>query len=130
MQFPNYFPENCPFKTAKEASGTVYYLVKNHPPTPEDFLSKRQKNPNKRFPKDEKECQSCGISVYTEIGDILNLRQIYPDLGDLKVAVSNLTPKLGVIQPSPSNNSPSHHTLWLAIGAEPWTLFQVIDITV
>lgn len=129
MQFPDYFPDNCPPDTAQPATGTVYYLVKNDPPTPDDFLSKRQKNPNLRFRPDEKECQACGISVYTEIEDLLNVRQRYPDMGNMKPAVGNLTPNLGVLQPTPSKKSPSHHTLWLAIDAQPWTVFQVINIT-
>ncbi len=129
MEFPEYLPDNCPPETAQAASGKVYYLVNNEPPTPEDFLSKRQKNPKLRFPKDEKECRACGISVYTEIEDLLKARQEFPGLGNLKVAVGNLTPNLGVIEPTPSRKFPSHHTLWLAIDAQAWTVFHVINIT-
>ncbi|MFB2891891.1 hypothetical protein ACE1CI_02990 [Aerosakkonemataceae cyanobacterium BLCC-F50] len=129
MLFLDYFPDNCPPRIAQPASGRVYYLVKNDPPTPEDFFAKRQKNPRRRFSNNEQECRACGISVYTEIEDILNIRRIYPGLENLKVAVGDLIPNFGVIQHTSSTNSPSHHTLWLAVGAEVWTVFQVINMT-
>lgn len=128
MQFPDHFPDNCPPDTAREALGTAYYLINGSFPKPEDFLSKRQKNPEKRFRNNRKECQACGISVYTEIEDVLYVRQAFPGLQSLKLAAVNLTPELGVIQPTPSQNAPSHHTLWLAIDAQPWRAFQIINI--
>ncbi|MBW4620602.1 MAG: hypothetical protein KME17_14765 [Cyanosarcina radialis HA8281-LM2] len=74
----DFFPEDCPPNTAQPASGTVYLFVKDDPPTPEDFRSKRQKNPNLKFPNDEKECQACGISVFTQIDDLLSLQRRFP----------------------------------------------------
>ncbi|MEA5468174.1 hypothetical protein [Spirulina sp. 06S082] len=127
MQFPDYLPANCPPDTVLPASGTVYYLVNNDPPTPKDFFSKREKNPTKKpFPKAEQECQACGISVYTEIGDLFELQQKFPGFANCKPAVGTLNSDLGVIKATPSSGS-SHHTFWLASGAKPWEVFKVIE---
>jgi hypothetical protein len=125
MQFPAYFSANCPPATAQPASGTVYYLVNSEPLTPEDFWSKRQRNPDKRFSQKSKECQACGISVYTDIEDVLLLRREIQSFQNHQISVGQLIPEMGVILPTPSEFFPSHRTLWLAVGSQPWLLFHI-----
>ncbi|MGK7924251.1 MAG: hypothetical protein AB4290_03185 [Spirulina sp.] len=58
----------------------------------------------------------------------MNIQQVsHLGLASLKPAVGILNPDLGVIKATPSRLAPSHHTLWLANGAEPWKIFQVIE---
>lgn len=75
MKFRDHLPVNCPPGDAQEASGNVYMLVSENPPKPEDFLSKREKHRDKPpFEPNEKECRACGLSVYTEIAELLYVR--------------------------------------------------------
>lgn len=75
MQFRDHLPPNCPPEDAQPASGDVYMFVNENPPSSNDFLSKREKHPDKPpFEPNEKECRACGLSIYTEISDLLNIR--------------------------------------------------------
>lgn len=130
MQWPDYFPDNCPPDNAREASGEVYRLVDNNPPTPEDFQSWREQHPNEQCPKSVTECQASGLSVFTSMDDVNMARQKVKRLRKKKIAHSNLTSDLGRILHTPSQNTgESHHTWWLPIGAQPWTVCRVVDVT-
>jgi hypothetical protein len=130
MEFRAHLPPNCPPKDAAEASGNVYMLVNGNPPEPEDFRSKREKHPDKPpFEPSERECQACGLSVYTEVSELLKTRSRHRGFRKMKIALGELTSDLGVIKLTPSLDSPSHHTLWVSKDATPWTVFQVINIS-
>ena len=120
MKFRNHLPLNCPPEDAKEASGNVYMLVNGNTPKQEDFLSKREKHPDKPpFEPDERECQACGLSVYTEISELLNTRSRHRGFRKMKPALGQLTSDQGVMKQTPSLDSPSHHTWWVADDATP-----------
>ena len=130
MQFPDYFPNNCPPDTAQEAFGEVYRLVDNDPPTASDFRSQREQHLNEPCPKNVTECQACGLSVFTSRDDIEFARRTVRRLRNKKIANGNLNSALGRILPTPSQNTgQSHHTWWFPIGIQPWTVFCVIDVT-
>ena len=61
MQWPGYFPDDCPPQDAQLATGDVYRLVKQNPPESKDFVPLREKKTSEDF--GEKECQACGLSV-------------------------------------------------------------------
>ncbi len=129
MNWPDYFPENCPPKTAEEAAIQVYRLVNNDPPNEDDFMSWREQHPNDICPKGVSECQACGISVFTSLEDVNRARQKVKRLRNKKIAVANLTPNLGRILNTPSRNTgQSHCTWWLPIGVTPWNVFNVFDV--
>ncbi|HEY9707457.1 MAG TPA: hypothetical protein V6D48_04575 [Oculatellaceae cyanobacterium] len=130
MKFRNHLPPNCPPEDAKEASGNVYMLVNDNTPKPEDFQSKREKHPDKPpFEPNERECNACGLSVYTEISELLSTRSRHRGFRKMKLALGKLTSDLGVIKPTPSLDSPSHNTFWVSNDAKPWTAFQVINVS-
>ena len=130
MQWPDYFPENCPPENAQAAFGQVYRLVDNDPPTPDDFQSWREQHPNEQCPKTVTECQACGLSVFTSISDIEVAQRKVRRLRNKKIAVGNLTIELGQILPTPSQNTgQSHHTWWIPNDTKPWTIFHVINFT-
>ena len=116
LTWPADLPEDCPPDTALPADGTYYYIVKNDPPKPEDFVSGYHKNPNRWETNISKgladRCQTMGISIYPDIGTAIfyaesNRRRI----GD-KVARVTLTPDAGKILRTPSRRSSNHHTWW------------------
>lgn len=127
LQWPDYYPENCPPETAEPASGTVYRLVQNDPPQAEDFQSSWEEFPG-RFP--EPTIINSGVSVYTDPQDIDRLfERLKNRIGHLrnrKTARGELNPMLGMIQNTPSHEK-SHHTWWIPIGTEPWLVFKVIS---
>ena len=56
MQWPDYFPDDCPPQDAEPATGEVYRVVKQNPPDSKDFMSQRERKRRKNF--GEKECQA------------------------------------------------------------------------
>ena len=43
MQWPDYFPDDCPPQDAQPATGDVYRVVKQNPPESKDFIPFREK---------------------------------------------------------------------------------------
>ena len=122
LQWPDFYPENCPPTEAKSASGTVYRLVKHNPPRSEDFLSTWEEFPG-RFR--EPTIRISGTSVHRNLQDSEQLKNRIGSLRNRKITQGELNPALGVIQHTPSHEK-SHHTWWIPIGAEPWLVFKVI----
>ena len=123
MQWPDYYPENCPPEEAEPASRTVYRLVRHNPPQAEDFLSTWEEFPG-RFP--EPTIKNSGVSVYTDPQDIERLKKRIRQLKGRKTAEGELDPMHGLIQPTEGKEK-SHHTWWIPIGAEPWLVFKVVS---
>jgi len=129
MQWSDHFPSGCPPQTAENATGEVYRLIKHDSPTPNDFRSWREENKDKECPEGVTECQSCGLSVYTEKADACRVIRRIPRFKKAKPALGKLTPDLGVMLHTPSRVNPSHHTWWTPVSAQPWTVFQIVDIS-
>ena len=123
MEWPDFYPGNCPPAEAEPASGTVYRLVRHDPPQAEDFKSTWEEFPG-RFP--EPTIKNSGVSVYTDPQDIERLKKRIRQLTDRKTAEGELNPTLGFIQGTKAVEK-SHHTWWIPIGAEPWLVFKVLS---
>ena len=65
MNYREPLPENCPPDEAEEiaAPRLVYHLVRNNPPTDDDFQSQQAERPDRVF-QDVTECQARGLSVF------------------------------------------------------------------
>jgi hypothetical protein len=130
MERSEKFPPNCPPRKAKKASGEVYRLVGSNPPAAKDFRSWYELYKDKTYNDEATKCQACGLSVYTQKSDVSSLINRIPGLRKKKIALGKLTPDLGVMLNTPSfENEQSHHTWWFPVGKEPWTVFQVVDIS-
>jgi hypothetical protein len=128
--FRDHLPNNCPPEDASDASGNLYMLVNDSMIKPEDFLSKREKHRDKPpLEPNEVECRACGLSVYTEISELLTTRSRHPGFRKMKPALGKLTSEQGVMKHTPSKDSPSHHTWWVTSDAAPWKVFKVINVT-
>ncbi len=73
MNWPGYFPENCPPDDASEASGIVYRFVSHNPPDERDFRS--QYILKQRDEHDEHPCAAYSISVLRNIDDVPKMQK-------------------------------------------------------
>jgi len=126
MQWPDFYPDNCPPEDAYPSSDKVYRLVKGNPPGPESFMSYREQQPDQHF--GQAECKACGLSVLKDLADVSRLQKRVPELATRLVAQGSLNPSLGMMKHTPSLERRSHHTWWVPSGAQPWKLFQVLQV--
>lgn len=102
-------------------------MLVHSPINPEDFLSFRERHPNKRFLDAELECQAYGLSVFENIEHIKRVRSRIKRLRNHTIGTCILNPDMGVIKPTKSQFGNSHRTWWIPIGMEPWKYFQIIE---
>ena len=109
MTYREPLPDDCPPDEAKEvdAPRVVYRLVRNNPPTDDDFQSQRAERPDRVF-RDVTECQARGLSVFASrtIAEQLSTRG---SLQGTAICQVILVPGAGRIQPTGRR---SHHTWW------------------
>ena len=127
MQYPDYFPDDCPPEDAQPATGDVYRVVKQNPPNSRDFIPFREKQ-SRDFGKDE--CKACGLSVFINFEDAVDMKNRRGGMKNRLIAKGTLNPDLGKIKHTPSNEpyGESHHTWWVPAEAEPWNAFHVVQI--
>jgi len=128
MNWPEHLPKNCPPPKAKDATGEVYRLVNHISPHPDDFRSWREENISKDLPQSVDECQAGGLSVYRDKTDAYGVIKKIPRFKKSRPALGIVTPNLGKILSTPSKTSQSHHTWWIPINTQPWTIFQIVSI--
>jgi hypothetical protein len=125
MQWPSYFPKDCPPHNALDTSGIVYRIIKEEIPQERDFFSWREENKDQACPSTVTECQACGLSVYTDKNDAEQTIRRIPRFKKSRIAIGTLTSGMGMMANTPSRTSKSHHTWWTSKDIEPWTQFQV-----
>lgn len=128
MEWPDFYPANCPPVEAEPASGTVYRLVQNNPPRAKDFRTPFEENPG-RF-NNKPTIKNCGLSVHTDMQDSERLHEVtkmIPRFKNSQIAEGELNPTLGLIQHTPSSKYKSHHSWWVPIGTEPWVVFKIMS---
>ena len=127
MQWPDYFPDDCPPQGAQPATGDVYRLVKQNPPESKDFMPLREKKTSEDF--GEKECQACGLSVFRNVEDAIRVKSRARGMEKRIVSKGTLSPHLGRIQNTPSKMfGKLHHTWWVPTEGQPWSIFRVVQI--
>ena len=127
MQWPDYFPDDCPPQGVQPATGDVYRLVKQNPPESKDFIPLREKKTSEDF--GEKECQACGLSVFRNVEDAIRVKSRARGMEKRLVSKGTLSPHLGRIQNTPSKMfGKSHHTWWVPTEVQPWSIFRVVQI--
>ena len=109
MTYREPLPEDCPPDDAWEITGhrAVYRLVRNNPPTDDDFRSQRAENPHRVFHR-VTECQSRGLSVFADQRDAERQTEI-SRLKELAVCRVDLFAGAGRIQ---KTGGSSHYTWW------------------
>ncbi len=109
MTYREPLPEGCPPDTAEEiiAPRTVYRMVRNVPPTEDDFRSQRAESPGRAF-RGVTECQARGLSVFADFAVAAALAAS-GRLKETEVCGVALGPGAGRILPTGRH---SHHTWW------------------
>lgn len=123
MEWPDFYPENCPPVEAEPASGTVYRLVQHDPAQAKDFETPWEEY-RKQF--EPPTIENCGLSVHTDPQDSKKLRNRIKKFRKRQIAEGQLNPTLGVTQRTPSLEK-SHHSWWVPLGTEPWVVFNIIS---
>jgi len=126
MQWPEYFPENCPCEKCQPASELVFRLIENHNPSQRDFKSYRELNPGKAAP-DGDECRACGVSVYSDIDHIRRMQRRVNSQRNKRISRGQLTPEFGMIKKTSSRYGNSHLTWWIPFGVSVWTCFELVE---
>jgi len=123
MEWPSFFPPQCPPTEAVDASVEVFRLVSSNPPAASDFESYAEMYPNKW----EGNCEASGLSVFTGKDDALRLARRVPGLSALGnlIATASLTPASGKLKYTPRNGN-SHHTWWAPEGLDHASAFKVV----
>ena len=121
MIFPAYYPQNCPPFASEPANGEVFRLVRNSPPEREDFQTHFETG---KLPFAEP-CLRCGLSVFTNLSDVIHQRTIYPMLGTF-VAKGQLTTTDGVTMLT-KGRFPSHTTWWPFERIDRARSFRVVE---
>ena len=109
MTYREPLPEGCPPEDSEEIAEprVVYRLVRNNPPSDDDFRSQRAERPDRVF-RPVTECQARGVSVFAS----LNIAEDLATRGSLHgraVCQVILAPGAGRILPTGGR---SHHTWW------------------
>lgn len=127
MKFPDYYPDNCPCSKSQQVTMTVFRLVKGQAgQEPPDKFFKSHKE---RKPEENNDCDSCGLSVYTDINDAIHkLRDFNRRYSGWKIAQGIIYPESGKFKPTPSRLCKSHATWWVPIGISPNTGFKILDV--
>jgi len=113
MDWPEHFPEYCPPEDADDTDHTVYRFVNSNPPREDDLKSHRERFEAYDF--GDKECLACGLSVYTEVNDIINAQKRVPGMAKKLIAKFELQNGDGKIKHTSTNFRDSHHTWWVPI---------------
>lgn len=111
--WPDFYPVGVPPKSAEEAHGEFFRLVRSDPPTPHCFLSTHEEYPN-RYKKCRGEALQCvyGTSFYSNIQGASDTKAKFPEaLGDRLIAKGEVMSFMGVMKKTFLD--PAHYTLWL-----------------
>jgi hypothetical protein len=125
LEFPDWFPPDCPSDATPLADGTVFRFVARDPVDAEDFRSHYelglalQSNP----------CRRCSLSVYKNLAaareKLRGLRKRNPQRAERHIAQGNLTNDDGKMDQA--GNDPDHYEWWAFKGIERHRSFRVIE---
>lgn len=121
LTWPSFYPSCCPPDDATSAEGVVFRLVRNDPPSADDFLPWSVEND--RVDKST-HCQSCAVSVFDRLDDVRQMQRRVPAQRPKPVAEGELKSEMGVTKPTGKNRG--HRSWWLPEGIDPSPAFRVV----
>ena len=109
MEYREQLPDGCPPDDSDIISSRqeVFRLVRNTPPTEDDFTSQRAEYPTRNF-HGVSECQARGLSVHTKLDDSLITLKL-PSMRGRSICRVSLDIGSGAIM---KTGRGSHHTWW------------------
>ena len=127
--WPTDFPADCPPSGASHPNENHYRIIKNDPPMSDDFVSLYHQNQilaQRRINTGRvNQCETMGLSTYTDIGDAVACFHQFPNLGD-KIARLTLDQRAGKVQRTPRDAGESHHTWWMSQCFAPTAFARVV----
>ena len=124
INWPAYYPSDCPPNIAQPPNHTVYRFVRSNPPSSIDFCSNKERFPRKDYGEDD--CIACGLSVFTDVNEVKIAQQHIPGMKSKLIAKINLMNDDGLILPSHSSYCDSHHTWWKSPNFNPINRFTIV----
>jgi len=125
LNFPDWFPSNCPPSTADDALGIVYRFATKSPVAAEDFLSHKELGLAPKAPP----CRRCSLSAYRTVGSarrkLRELRDRSPARFGPYIAEGSLSAEHGKIKQEGAD--PDHHEWWAYQGVQRHTLFRIVE---
>jgi hypothetical protein len=122
-EYAEYLPEGCPPGSAQPAMNVTFFrLVKKFPPMSEDFMTHKILNPDRDYKS--KACESCAVSVMTDILGAKNLLKLPTQRGK-KIARLKLITATGVYQQT--GRDPHHHSWWLYRHFDPINVCEALE---
>jgi hypothetical protein len=123
VNWPSFFPPQCPPLEARDASAEVFRLVSSNPAAASDFESLAQRRPQKWGSN----CKASGLSVFTAKSDALQLMRRVPGMSapGKVIASANLSLEAGKLMHTPRDGN-SHHTWWAPAGFNHTAAFKVV----
>ncbi|MDD9810520.1 MAG: hypothetical protein OXU71_02210 [Gammaproteobacteria bacterium] len=108
MKYREELPIDCPPHDAEEVAVdmAVFRLVRDNPPTDEDFRSQRAENPKAKFGVSE--CQARGLSVFAVLEDARRICKLQR-MRDRLICRVQLNIDAGKIK---QTGKKSHYTWW------------------
>lgn len=124
LDFPGYFPEDCPPGDAKNDEVTVFRLCRNHDVvTSEDFITYYEINPEKW----KNEILAYGLSVLSNQEESEKMLKLPANRKRFKsIAVGTIYPIMGVVKNTPTKSNRYHCTWWICENVKPEINFDII----
>lgn len=123
IEWPDFYPGDCPPADAEDADGIVFHLVTDNPMPQSDLFDTAY---HREAFLENDECIRVSLSCHREEEDSRELREVVPRLSDRKIARAKLMPEYGKLK---QTFTPSHHSLWIRDehydDAHEW--FEVIE---
>lgn len=140
MDWPDYFPSDCPPESARSAAGKVYRIILDYQrkgPLLKHFQSQRESQPTRTQWNDRaSECERCSISVLEDFDESLRLTKVLLDAIPANsrkkgyIAEGSLKAGYGLVLHSPNERDDlfSHHDWWKPKDVDPSVSFQFCDV--
>jgi len=123
IEWPDYFPAQCPPAEARAENKKVYRFVHNNPPSRDDFKSLYGLNPDKEW--GDIFCRACGVSVWDSYEVACKKKEKTKLFRNSQIAEGNILENSGLILETFKKN---HFTWWITPGVIPEVLFNVSDM--
>lgn len=104
---------------------TLYKAIDGRQTKDRDFESFAEQG---REGIDPEECQSWGLSVWTNEPAVMHARKAYHFFRKKKIIMFSIMETDGCLKATPSNRQPEHHTFWKTRSVDLVSKSQVVHI--
>ena len=128
-KWPSWWPDGCPPDEAAPVTGEFYRFVADDVIDESDFHSARERADQglgRVFWSEDKECDAVSCSTFTDLQDARSTQAAFGALRKKRIAKGDPSGS-GVVLPTPSKPSSSHHSWWRPVGDQAWKTFKVIS---